>query len=126
MGGRDTNVRLVSLIKSKIHRATVTEANLEYVGSVTIDRDLMERAELLPGEKVHVWNVANGQRFETYAMPGERGSGVICINGAAAHRARKGDKVIIVSFVLTDEPVEPRMILVDDQNRFVSYLHLPE
>ena len=119
-------MRLISLIKSKIHRATVTEANLDYIGSITIDRDLMERADLVPGERVHVWNVANGQRFETYTMPGERGSGVICVNGAAAHRVRKGDKVIIVSFVMTDERIEPRMILVDEENRFAGNLHLPE
>lgn len=118
-------MRLISTIKSKIHRATVTDANLDYVGSITIDRELMERADLRAGEHVHVWNVTNGQRFETYVMPGERGSGVICINGAAAHRARTGDKVIIVSFVLTDEPVEPRMVLVDDQNRFAGYVQFP-
>src|SRR5512146_2165404 len=102
-------MRLRQLLRSKIHRATVTEANVDYVGSITIDRDLMERVGLVPGEHVHVWNVENGQRFETYAMPGERGSGVICANGAAAHRVRPGDKVIIASFVLTDEPVEPKM-----------------
>ncbi len=119
-------MRLITLLKSKIHRATVTEANVDYVGSITIDRDLIDRASLVPGEKVHVWNVGNGRRFETYVMPGERGSGVICINGAAAHLAREGDKVIIAAFVLTDEAVEPKMILVDEQNRFVGYLHLPE
>jgi aspartate 1-decarboxylase len=117
-------VRLITVIKSKIHRATVTDADLDYVGSITIDRDLIERAGLVPGEKVHVWNVTNGQRFETYVMPGERGSGIICVNGAAAHRVRVGDKVIIAAFVLTDEPVEPRMILVDEQNRFAGTLHL--
>ncbi|NLC55419.1 MAG: aspartate 1-decarboxylase [Armatimonadetes bacterium] len=119
-------MQLISLIKSKIHRATVTDANLDYVGSITIDRDLMERAGLVAGEHVHVWNVTNGQRFETYVLPGARESGIICINGAAAHRARAGDKVIIASFVLTDEPVEPRMILVDAQNRFTGYAYLPE
>jgi len=118
-------VRLISVLKSKIHRATVTEANVDYVGSVTIDRDLMGRAGLVAGEKVHVWNVTNGGRLETYAMPGERGSGVICVNGAAAHHARPGDKVIIAAFVLTDEPVEPRMILVDEQNRFAGTLQSP-
>ncbi len=117
-------MRLITVIKSKIHRATVTDADLDYVGSITIDRDLIERADLVPGEKVHVWNVNNGQRFETYVMPGEHGSGIICVNGAAAHRVRVGDKVIIAAFVLTDEPVEPRMILVDEQNRFAGTLHL--
>lgn len=119
-------VRLITLLKSKIHRATVTDANVDYVGSVTIDRDLMDRVGLLPGERVDVWNVSNGMRFQTYAMPGERESGVICINGSAAHRARPGDKVIIAAFVLTDEPVVPRMILVDERNRYVGDLHLPD
>lgn len=117
-------MRLLTLLKSKIHRATVTEANLDYVGSITIDRDLMDRVDLQVGELVHVWDVDNGQRFETYVLPGERGSGVICVNGAAAHRVKVGDKVIITAFVQADEPVQPRMILVDDQNRFVDWIHL--
>ncbi|MDH7570288.1 MAG: aspartate 1-decarboxylase [Armatimonadota bacterium] len=112
------------MLKSKIHRATVTGADIDYVGSITIDLDLMDRAGLHPGEQVHVWNVANGARFETYAMPGDRGSGVICVNGAAAHLARPGDKVIIAAFALTDEPVQPRIVLVDEQNRFARYAPL--
>lgn len=118
-------MQLVSLLKAKIHRATVTEANLEYVGSITVDRDLLDRAGILPGEQVHVWNVTNGSRLETYAMPGERGSGVICVNGAGAHLAHPGDKVIIAAFVLTDEAVEPKLVMVDEQNRFVRYASLP-
>ncbi|MGC8669394.1 MAG: aspartate 1-decarboxylase [Chthonomonadales bacterium] len=117
-------MRLLTLLKSKIHRATVTQANLDYVGSITIDRDLMDRVELQAGELVHVWDVDNGQRFETYVLAGERGSGVICVNGAAAHRVKVGDKVIITAFVLADEPVQPRMILVDDRNRFVDWISL--
>lgn len=116
-------MRLLNMLKSKIHRATVTEANVDYIGSITIDRDLIERVDLLPGEMVHVWNVDNGQRFETYVMEGARGSGVICVNGAAAHRANIGDRLIITAFVWTDEPIEPKMILVDQQNRFT--LHMP-
>jgi len=115
-------MRLLTLLKSKIHRATVTEANVDYVGSITIDRDLIERVELLPGELVHVWNVNNGQRFETYVLEGRRGSGIICVNGAAAHRVSVGDKVIIAAFALTDEPVEPKMILVDEHNKFAGVI----
>jgi len=111
--------QLLSICKSKIHRATVTEADLNYIGSITIDSDLMERSGIRKGELVQVWNVANGNRFETYALPGSKRSGIICINGAAAHLADVGDKVIIVSFVLTDEEITPRWILVDEQNKFL-------
>ena len=112
-------MQLLSICKSKIHRATVTDANVDYVGSITIDLDLMERSGIKQGELVHVWNVANGNRFETYAIPGPKRSGTICINGAAAHLCKPGDKVIIVAFVLTDEEITPKMVLVDDQNRFL-------
>ena len=115
-------MKFVTLLKSKIHRATVTEANLDYVGSITIDGDLVQRAGLLPGELVHVWNVDSGQRFETYVMVGPPGSGIICANGAAAHRVRIGERVIIAAFVLTDEPVVPRIVLVDDRNRFAQFV----
>jgi len=95
---------LREICKSKIHRATVTEVNLNYEGSLTIDEELMEAADILPFEKVYVFNVTNGARFETYAIPGQRGSGVICVNGAAARLAQVGDLVIIASFaLLTDE-----------------------
>lgn len=115
-------MQLLSICKSKIHRATVTEACVDYIGSITIDEDLMERSGLKKGELVHVWNVANGKRFETYTIPGPRHSGVICVNGAAAHLAKRGDKVIIVSFVLTDEEITPKMILVDEENKYVRGL----
>jgi len=112
-----------NLLKSKIHRATVTQADLDYVGSIEIDADLMEAADLLENEMVHVWNITTGQRFVTYAIPGRSGSGVICINGAAAHRANEGDLVIIASFVHLDEEEarswRPRLVFVDEHNRVV-------
>jgi len=89
---------LRSLLKSKIHRATVTQADLEYEGSLTLDLDLLELADILPHEEVHIWNVTRGSRFRTYAMAGERGSGVVCVNGAAAHLAAPGDLIIIATY----------------------------
>ena len=86
------------MVKSKIHRATVTECDVNYVGSITIDSDLLEAVDIIDGELVHVWNVNNGERLETYVIAGEKGSGVICLNGAAAHKAKIGDKVIICAF----------------------------
>lgn len=112
-------MQLLNICKSKIHRATVTDANIDYVGSVTIDQDLMDRSGIRKGELVHIWNVENGNRWETYAIPGARRSGTICINGAAAHLCKAGDKVIIVSFVLTDEEISPNLILVDENNMFL-------
>jgi aspartate 1-decarboxylase len=108
------------LLKSKIHRATVTEANVDYVGSITIDEVLLDRVDLWPGELVHVWNCSNGERFETYVLAGPSNSGVICLNGAAALRASVGDKVIIAAFALTDQPVRSKVILVDDENRYTK------
>lgn len=113
---------LRQILKSKIHRATVTEANVDYVGSITIDAELAERADLMAGELVHVWDVDNAERFETYVIVGPRGSGVICVNGAAAHRVKVGDRVIIAAFALSDEPVDARVVLVNDENRFVCFL----
>jgi aspartate 1-decarboxylase len=110
------------MLKSKIHRATVTEADVNYIGSITIDRDLIERVGLHVGELVHVWNVDNGERFETYVIEGPRGSGQIVVNGAAAHRVHVGHKVIITAFCLTDAPIEYKAILVDDHNRYVRDL----
>src|SRR5579884_4111317 len=98
-------MRLLNMLKSKIHRATVTQADVNYIGSITIDLDLIERAGLYPGELVHVWNVDNGHRFETYVFEGARGSGEIVVNGAAAHRVQVGHRVIIAAFCLTDEPI---------------------
>ena len=114
-------MRLRQVLSAKIHRATVTEANINYVGSITIDQDLLERVDMVPGELVHVWNVTNGERIETYAIAGERGSGTICMNGPAALRCEVGHIVIVAAFVLSDEPVRPRVALVDDANRFTTY-----
>jgi aspartate 1-decarboxylase len=106
-------------LRAKIHKATVTEANLDYVGSVTIDSELMERVDLGEYEKVLVVDNTNGARIETYAIPGPAGSGVICMNGAAAHHVRAGDEVIIMVFGFAERPLRPRQILVDAQNRYV-------
>lgn len=111
------------MLKSKIHRATVTGADLHYEGSITIDKDLMEAADIIPYEAVCVWDVDNGSRFETYAIEGERGSGVICINGAAARLVAPKDLVIIASFVNMDNKEalqhEPKLVFVDEQNRML-------
>ena len=115
-------MQLRSICKSKIHHARVTEANVNYIGSIAIDRELLERVDILPGEKVAVWNVTNGERVETYALPAPAGSREIVVNGAAARRFQAGDTVIIVAFVLTDEAITPRMILVDERNGFVEWL----
>lgn len=113
-----------TLFHGKIHRATVTHADLDYEGSITIDADLLEAADILPHEQVHVWNITNGERLTTYTLAGERGSGVICMNGAAAHRAGAGDLVIIAAFVeLEDAEARehtPNVVLVDRQNRIVE------
>ena len=106
-----------SMLRSKIHRATVTETRLDYEGSITVDVDLLERAGIWTGEKVLVADVNNGNRFETYTLPGERGSGIIALNGAAAHLCKVGDKVIIMGFELTDEPISAKVVLVDDNNK---------
>lgn len=90
----------VQIVKSKIHRVTVTESNLDYIGSITIDQDLMDAADILPGERVFIVDNNNGERFDTYAIPGERGSGMICLNGAAARRVQKGDIVIIMCYAM--------------------------
>jgi len=112
------------MLRGKIHRATVTGADLHYEGSVTIDRDLMDAAGLIEHEAVAIWNVNNGERFETYAIPGERGSGVVCVNGAAAHKVSAGHLVIIAAFGwMTEEEAvgwKPRVVFVDDRNRRVD------
>ena len=110
-------------LRSKIHKATVTEANLHYVGSITIDEALMERADLREFEKVLVVDNTNGSRLETYVIRGARGSGTIGMNGAAAHQIKQGDEVIIMSFQLTDKrPAKPVNVLVDKKNRFKRFL----
>lgn len=110
------------LMRSKIHNATVTEANLAYIGSITIDEALIERVGLWPGEKVLVVSNTSGARLETYVIAGERGSGDICMNGAAAHLIGAGEEIIIMGFELTDEPLHPKVILVDRENRWVADL----
>jgi aspartate 1-decarboxylase len=113
-----------TLLKSKIHRATITEANLDYQGSVTIDPLLMEAADLLAFERVEIYNVTNGERLATYAIPGRRGAGEICLNGAAAHRARPGDVVILASYATYDEEAarrhRPALVFVDAANRIAG------
>jgi aspartate 1-decarboxylase len=109
-------------LRSKIHKATVTEADLNYIGSITIDEDLVQKAGLLPGERVLVVSNTSGARLETYVIVGPPGSGVITMNGAAAHLINAGDEIIIMGFELSDGLVEPTAILVDEQNRFVRYL----
>lgn len=115
---------LLQMFKSKIHRVKVTEANLNYVGSITIDEDLMEAANLLEGEKVQIVNNNNGERIETYVIRGERGSGTICLNGAAARRAEVGDVVIIISYAWLDaeeaKTFKPVAVFPDDDNRLVK------
>jgi aspartate 1-decarboxylase len=109
------------MLKSKIHRATVTEANLGYEGSLTIDADLMRQADILPYEMVHIFNISNGERFQTYALEGEAGSGVMCLNGAAARKGTPGDLIIIATFATYDDAAlerhQPQIVLVDAQNR---------
>lgn len=112
---------MISVLRAKIHRATVTDANLEYEGSLTVDSALLEAARLYPYEKIQVYNVTNGARFETYLMPGPPGSGIVCVNGAAARLAGKDHKIIIAAYAfLTPEEMtghKPRILLLDEQNR---------
>ena len=116
-----------TMLKSKIHRATVTQADLHYVGSVTVDEDLMEAADLLAGEQVAIVDVTNGARLETYVIPGERGGGEIGINGAAAHLVRPGDLVILASYGwMTEEEAaarKPSVVFVDEKNRVARTVH---
>jgi len=113
-----------TMLKGKIHRATVTEANIDYEGSITIDKDLMEKADILPYEQVHVLDINNGARLVTYTIEGERGSGVICMNGAAAKLVSKGDLVIIISYCTVSEfeahSLVPKLVYVDKNNRIVE------
>lgn len=115
---------LYNMFHGKIHRATVTQANLEYMGSITIDEDLLEMAGILPGERVQVVNNNNGERLETYTIAGKRGSGVICLNGAAARRAQVGDTVIIIAYAMMDkveaESLVPKVVMVDERNHPVK------
>jgi aspartate 1-decarboxylase len=128
-GGRAQEERemRLSMFKSKIHRATVTEANTDYEGSLTLDQDLMDAADMLPWEQVHVWDVDNGARLVTYLLPGPRGSGMVCINGAAAHLIKPGHKVILATYTQMNEDEarnhRPTVILVDESNRIRETRH---
>ena len=110
------------ILRSKIHKAVVTEANIEYIGSITIDEDLIEKVGLWPGEKVLVTSNTSGARLETYIIPGKRGSGIICMNGADAHLIKPKEEIIIIGFELADKLVKSKNILVDKKNKFVKYL----
>lgn len=112
------------MLRAKIHRACVTQADVDYEGSITIDQALMDAADLLPGEAVDVWNVTNGERFSTYAVTGERNSGVMCVNGAAAHKVSPGDLIIVAAFTWMEEQTarrhEPTVVFVDADNRIAG------
>ena len=110
------------VLRSKIHRATVTEANPDYVGSITVDEDLLDAVGMWVGEKVLVASVDSGERLETYILRGERGSGVICVNGAAAKRIREGEIVLIIGFEMTDKPLTARIATVDGNNRITGLI----
>lgn len=120
-----------TMLKSKIHRATVTGASLDYVGSITVDESLLEAADILPHEQVQVLDINNGARFETYAIVGERGSGTICVNGAAARLVQPGDKVIILTYVVVNEAEAremsegPIVVHVDEENRMLPSVEAP-
>lgn len=118
------------MMKAKLHRATVTEANLNYVGSITIDQDLMEAVDILPHEKVQVVNNNNGARLETYVIPGPRGSGTICLNGAAARLVQPGDTVIIISYALVEEKelahFKPKVAVLDQNNKIEQFIENEE
>ena len=111
---------LRELLKSKIHGATITDARLDYEGSLTVDEELLEAADILPNERINVWNITNGERLFTYAIPAMRGSGTICLNGAAAKKGSKGDLVVITAFALVSEEeaktLKPKIIHVDVKN----------
>ena len=114
----------IEVLKSKIHQATVTEANLNYVGSITVDMDLLDAADMIAGEKVQIVNNNNGERFETYIIEGERGSGVICLNGAAARKVQVGDELIIISYCLVEKEkareLKPILVFPNKQNKLVE------
>ena len=110
------------VVRSKIHKAIVTEANVDYIGSITIDEELIEKAGFWEGERVLVVSNTTGNRLETYVIVGERGAGNICMNGGAAHQIKPGEEVIIMAFEITDKPLKPTFILVDENNKFLKYL----
>ncbi len=110
------------ILRSKIHKATVTEANLNYMGSITIDEDLIKKVGFMEGEKVMVVSNTTGARLETYVIKGKKNSGIICMNGAAAHLIKKGEEIIILGFELSNKEIKSKNILVDKNNKFVKYL----
>jgi aspartate 1-decarboxylase len=118
---KERNKMLITTLYSKIHRATVTDANLDYVGSITIDSKLLKEAKMFVGQKVDIVNINNGERFSTYIIKGEEGSGEVCLNGAAARKVQKGDKIIIIAYISLDinkvKEFKPKIVIVDDQNR---------
>ena len=120
---------LRTMCKGKIHRATITQANLNYTGSITIDQDLLDAANIYPYEQVQIVNLNNGSRLETYTIPGARGSGVICMNGAAARLTAEGDKVIIISYAqFTEQEIRslvPQVVFVDENNKITEQRHVP-
>ncbi|WP_456322733.1 aspartate 1-decarboxylase [Hydrogenimonas sp.] len=117
----------IEMLYSKIHRATVTDANLNYVGSITIDEDLLDAAKMRVGQKVEILNINNGERFSTYTIRGERGKGDICLNGAAARKAHAGDKIIIVAYATYDEKelenYKPTVVLMNEENNTIAAIH---
>jgi aspartate 1-decarboxylase len=115
-------MKLRILCKSKIHHAVVTGADIHYIGSIGIDKELTRLTDIAPGEQVAVWNVSNGRRVETCEIELPAHSGEVVVNGAAAHHFSPGDQIIIAAFTLTDEPITPRMVAVDDRNRFARFL----
>jgi len=116
----------LTMMKGKLHRATVTQADINYVGSITIDHDLLKASDILPGEKVQVVNIDNGARLETYTIAGESGSGVICLNGAAARLVQVGDKVIIIAYAMMDEneakKIRPKVVILDEHNKIIKIM----
>lgn len=116
----------LTMMKGKLHRATVTQADINYVGSITIDHDLLKASGILPGEKVQVVNIDNGTRLETYTIAGEAGSGVICLNGAAARLVQVGDKVIIIAYAMMDEneakKIRPKVVILDEHNKITKIM----
>jgi len=110
------------MLRSKIHNAIVTESNVDYIGSITIDSDLLKKVDMWNGEAVMVVSTTTGARLETYIIPGKAGSGEVCMNGAAAHLIKAGEEIIIMAFELTDIPIKPKIILVGENNKFIKYL----
>lgn len=110
------------MLRSKIHKAKVTEANVNYIGSITIDEELLEKAGIWPGEKVLVTSNTSGTRVETYVIAAKKGSRIICMNGAAAHLIKRNEEIIIMGFELTGKPIKSKIVLVDDKNNFIKFL----